>query len=146
MAANQLLTRTSRFAAAVSGASNTSLQAAYGDGDFRIQWTSLLGVPPWDSPEVWREHSPLDQAGRITTPLLLLHGANDPLVPVEQSRYLHTFLTGLGRTVRMDVIDGVGHGVVLPEHRLDVAERITRWLELHLGARPPVDQGPGSSP
>ena len=132
MAANQLLTRSSRFAAAVTGASNTSLEAAYGDGDFGIQWTSLLGTPPWESPEVWRDHSPLERAVNITTPLLLLHGASDTLVPVDQSRYLHTFLSELGRTVHMDVIDGVGHGVVLPEQRADFASRIARWLELHV--------------
>lgn len=146
MAANQLLTRTSRFAAAVTGASNTSLEAAWGDGDFEVQWTSLLGLPPWESPDVWRDHSPLARAGRITTPLLLLHGADDRLVPVDQSRYLHTFLSGLGRTVRLDVIDGVGHGVVLPEHRADVAARITRWLALHLGSDASTDQPAGSSP
>lgn len=130
MAATILLTRSGdRFAGAVTGASNTDLEAAYGDGDFPVQWHSLFGGPPWQARGAWDAASPLRNAPGIRTRLLILHGAADPLVPVDQSRYLHTYLTGLERPVRLDVLDGVGHGVVLPEHRRDAGERIVAWFE-----------------
>ena len=128
LAVDMVLTRTDRFRAAVSGATNTALEAAYADGDFLIQWHGLLGGPPWNAREAWDDASPLRNAARIHTPLLLLHGDSDSFVPLAQSRYLATYLEGLGRPVRLDVLEGVGHCVVLPAQRGDVAERIVEWF------------------
>ncbi|MDX1392837.1 MAG: prolyl oligopeptidase family serine peptidase [Gemmatimonadota bacterium] len=129
--ADQLLTRTGRFRAAVSGAGNTALAAAYGDGDFTVQWRSIMGGAPWENRRAWDAASPLRNAPSITTPLLLLHGAADPLVPVDHSRYLFTHLEQLGRTVELEVLEGVGHGIMMPRDRAGVAERILDWFRRH---------------
>lgn len=51
------------------------------------------------------EHGPrdvLELAGRITAPLLLIHGAADEIIPVGQSRTLAEHLTRIGRRPGMD--------------------------------------------
>jgi dipeptidyl aminopeptidase/acylaminoacyl peptidase len=129
----QLLTRTDRFDAAVVGATNTDLEAAYGDGDFEVQWRSLMGGAPWEARAAWDAASPLRNAERIRTPLLLLHGEADTLVPVEQSVYLETYLHGLGREVELATFPGVGHGVLLAGQRLPMAERVYDWFGRWVG-------------
>lgn len=129
----QLLTRTDRFRAAVVGATNTDLEAAYGDGDFAVQWHSLQGGPPWQARAAWDAASPLRNAGSIRAPVLILHGEADTLVPPDQSAYLRTYLEGLGRDVRLATFAGVGHGVLLPAQRAPMAEAVYEWLGRWLG-------------
>ncbi len=129
----QLLTRTDRFRAAVVGATNTDLEAAYGDGDFAVQWHSLQGGPPWQARAAWDAASPLRNAASIRAPLLILHGEADTLVPPDQSVYLRTYLEGLGREVRLETFAGVGHGVLLPAQRAPMAESVYEWLGRWLG-------------
>ncbi|MCZ9339378.1 alpha/beta hydrolase, partial [Streptomyces sp. TRM76130] len=45
----------------------------------------LLGGPPADRPEAARAASPVSHAGPDAPPFLLLHGADDCLVPARQS-------------------------------------------------------------
>jgi dipeptidyl aminopeptidase/acylaminoacyl peptidase len=44
-----------------------------------------LGTPE-ESPDLYRERSPVTHAENLDAPLLLVHGENDPRVPVSQSR------------------------------------------------------------
>jgi acetyl esterase/lipase len=82
--------------------SDTSVQAAvplYGIYDMR-DWDgrggpahslrmverTVLKVPPASDPELWRRASPISWAGPSAPPMMLVHGTNDSLVPVDGAR------------------------------------------------------------
>src|SRR6266851_2904935 len=79
------VTQSNRFKAAMMGAGisdwhNMHAQTNIADADIL-----LLAADPLENPEVYRKHSPLTYAGRVTTPTLILHGEDDPAVPVAQA-------------------------------------------------------------
>jgi dipeptidyl aminopeptidase/acylaminoacyl peptidase len=83
----------------------------------------------------WAERSPVTFAHRITTPLLVFHGEEDPVVPVAQSRVLVERMRVRGAEVGLVVYPGEGHGFRLAEHQIDEYRRIDAFLELHMPVR-----------
>lgn len=67
-------------------------------------------------------------ADRVTTPLLILHGATDPRVPTFQGREYFVPLAERGKTVRMVTYPGSPHFPLRWEQRRDVFEQIKDWL------------------
>ena len=70
------------------------------------------------------ERSPLTHADAITAPVLLLHGATDPVVPVEQARSMAAKL----RDVELHEYAGEGHGWSRPGNVVDELERTEAFL------------------
>jgi len=54
-----------------------------------------LGTPG-EHPELYRERSPIEHAGNLDCPLLMVHGVNDRRVPVSQARLFRDRLADLG--------------------------------------------------
>lgn len=54
--------------------------------------------------------SPRRRAGEIVCPVLLVHGVDDPVVPVSQSRRMHDALRAAGKTVELVEVADAGHG------------------------------------
>ncbi len=74
------------------------------------------------------------------TPLLILHGEDDPRVSVTQSKEMYRALKTMGKTpVRLVLYPGEGHGNRKGAARYDSMLRIVRWFEHYLG-------GPGGEP
>jgi pimeloyl-ACP methyl ester carboxylesterase len=46
------------------------------------------GGSPDEKPELYRNHSALNNADKLTMPLFLIHGGADEIIPVEQARAL----------------------------------------------------------
>lgn len=72
--------------------------------------TAWLGGSPTDFPGVYREASPVAMANRHAPPFLIVHGDNDRVNPLEQSRLLHDALRRHGVESTLVVIPGGGHG------------------------------------
>jgi dipeptidyl aminopeptidase/acylaminoacyl peptidase len=103
---------------------------------FERHYTHHLVAPlpashPVDGPYV--ERSPVTFAPRIRTPLLMLHGDTDPVVPVEQSRVMAAGIAMAGGIVTLRVYEGEGHGIRQPEHQLDEYRRMGEFLDEHVG-------------
>lgn len=79
------------------------------------------------------EASPLTHVTRMRAPLLLLHGANDPRVPVGEAEQLHRELTAMGVPCELVVYPDEGHGIARLRNRLDAYPRVAAFLERHLG-------------
>jgi dipeptidyl aminopeptidase/acylaminoacyl peptidase len=80
----------------------------------------------------YRERSPVNGAERITSPLLILQGDADPVVPIAQSRAIAQRLQALGRTVEMQEYQGESHGWLKPETMIDELERVESFLRRHV--------------
>jgi dipeptidyl aminopeptidase/acylaminoacyl peptidase len=76
--------------------------------------------------------SPIHRAERITAPLLVVHGANDPRVPISEAEQIVATLRDLGRPVEYLRFEDEGHGIVKLDNRLVAYPRIADFLEQHL--------------
>jgi len=99
---------------------------------------------PWDDWQYFLERSPIFWADSANTPLLILHGKEDPRVPTDQSLEMYRHLKQRGSApVRLVLYPGEGHGNARAAARLDYNLRSLRWLEHYLkgpgGEPPPVD-------
>ncbi len=72
--------------------------------------------------------SPLRKAGQITAPLFVVHGANDPRVPVEEAEQIVAALRERGVTVEYLRYDDEGHGLIKRANRLQAYPAIARFL------------------
>jgi dipeptidyl aminopeptidase/acylaminoacyl peptidase len=95
---------------------------------------------PWENWQLFLERSPIYHAEEAHTPLLILHGKDDPRVNPGQSREIYRHLKLHGRApVRLVFYPGEGHGNRKAAARLDYNLRMMRWLEHYL-------TGPGGDP
>jgi dipeptidyl aminopeptidase/acylaminoacyl peptidase len=83
--------------------------------------------------EFLEEISPLTHVDRIRAPLFIQHGANDPRVPVSESRQIHRVLTGKGIRCELLVHEDEGHQIGKLENRLETFERAAAFLQEVLG-------------
>jgi dipeptidyl aminopeptidase/acylaminoacyl peptidase len=85
---------------------------------------------PWDDWEFFLKRSPIYYADRGKTPLLILHGKDDPRVNVGQSRELYRHLKLRGSApVRLVMYPGEEHGNQRAASRLDFSLRMLRWFQ-----------------
>jgi dipeptidyl aminopeptidase/acylaminoacyl peptidase len=88
---------------------------------------------PWDDWQKMLERSPITHAGNCKTPLLILHGKDDPRVSVTQSRELYRHLKLRSQApVRLVLYPGEGHGNRRAASRFDYALRSLEWFEHYL--------------
>ncbi len=76
--------------------------------------------------------SPLERVADIRAPLFLIHGANDPRVPLSEARQIHAALTGRGRECHLLVYADEGHGLAKRANRLDAVPKAVEFLARHL--------------
>ncbi len=125
-----LQTKTDLFAAAVSHAGISNVASYWGGGYWGYSYgeAAQWGSYPWNRPELYVEQSPLFNADKIHTPLLLLHGTADTNVPTDESVQLFTALRILGRPVALVEVDGENHVIVNYAKRLEWQNAIFAWL------------------
>jgi dipeptidyl aminopeptidase/acylaminoacyl peptidase len=75
------------------------------------------------------EVSPLTHVDRIRAPLFVIHGANDPRVPVGEAEQIHRSLTERGIRCELLVYEDEGHGLKKLRNRLDAFPRAAAFLD-----------------
>ncbi len=101
--------------AVVSFSAPTDLAALYTASPAAgVAVAQMLGGPPAAVPGSYAAASPVDQVSPGDPPTFLVHGANDPLVPVSQSEELAAALTSAGVPNQLVVIPGAGHDLDFP--------------------------------
>lgn len=80
-----------------------------------------------------RSISPIHKADRITAPLMVVHGKNDPRVPVGEADQIVQSVRGRGGVVDYLLYEDEGHGLARLENRLDAYPKIASFLLEHLG-------------
>jgi len=88
---------------------------------------------PWEDWQGMLEVSPIYHAGQADTPLLIMHGTDDPRVPPAQSYELYRFIKLQTDTpVRLVLYPGEGHGNSKTAARYDYNLRMMRWFDTYL--------------
>ncbi|MCR4602733.1 MAG: prolyl oligopeptidase family serine peptidase [Prevotella sp.] len=118
-----LQTVTDIFACAVSHAGIANHTSYWGEGYWGYNYSevSMANSYPWSHRQLYVDQSPLFNADKIHTPLLLLHGNADTNVPLIESLQMFTALKLLGREVALVEVEGQNH------HILDYGKR-EKWL------------------
>jgi dipeptidyl aminopeptidase/acylaminoacyl peptidase len=126
-----LLTRTTIFAAAVSHAGISSIAGYWGEGFWGYEYSAVATAFsfPWNRPDIYVNQSPLFNAQKITTPLLLLHGAADTNVPPGESAQLFTALKLLGREVEFIQVLDQDHLILTTNKRIVWLKTILAWFD-----------------
>jgi acetyl esterase/lipase len=81
----------------------------HADGDVRSGLLALLGQPPPDDPDLYRQASPLAYVRAGLAPTLLIHGTWDGAVPVDHTRRLARALTAAGAPVDSVLLPAARH-------------------------------------
>jgi dipeptidyl aminopeptidase/acylaminoacyl peptidase len=76
--------------------------------------------------------SPIHKAHRIRVPLMVIHGKNDPRVPVGEAEQIVERVRENGGTVEYLLYEDEGHGLAKLKNRLDAYPRIAAFLDEHL--------------
>jgi dipeptidyl aminopeptidase/acylaminoacyl peptidase/CubicO group peptidase (beta-lactamase class C family) len=140
--------RDGRFKAAIAGgvlADLTSFGGAAAGGHGLSEFE--LGGPFWKHPDRYAAMSPLSRVDRVSTPTLILHGADDLTCPAGQAQQWHTALRERNVPARLVLYPGASHMFPMegrPSHRIDYNRRVVEWAERYAGdaagpRRPPVD-------
>lgn len=127
---NWLITQTTRFNAAVSGAGAVDQLSSWGLMDVPAYIVDLLGGFPWDVPQRYLNESAIFQLDKAFTPTHLVTGAEDIRVPASQSYILERGLQYLGIPSQLLVFPKAGHSLRdNPWHgKIKVREEL-KWLE-----------------
>lgn len=109
-----LQTQTDIFAAAVSHAGIANHTSYWGEGYWGYNYSevSMANSYPWSHRQLFVDQSPLFNADKIHTPLLLLHGNADTNVPLIESLQMFTALKLLGREVSLVEVEGENHHIL----------------------------------
>ena len=73
--------------------------------------------------------SPIAKVDRIRAPLFVIHGRNDPRVPLHEAEQIVASLNDLGREVELLVFDNEGHGLSKRPNRIQGYGAVGRFLE-----------------
>src|SRR5690606_20815466 len=134
-----------RFAAAVMfvGISNNISKFGTSDIPTEMRLVHERGNI-WDN---WEKHlkiSPIYYADRAKTPILIMHGAEDPRVHPAQSMelYRHLKVRQPGLPVRLIFYPGEGHGNARSGSRYDYNLRMMQWFNTYLKTGNPKAEMP----
>ncbi|MFZ3289104.1 MAG: S9 family peptidase [Telluria sp.] len=92
----------------------------------------LIGDPVKDADQL-KATSPLEQAARITQPLLLAYGGADRRVPLYHGEKFYAAVKKTNPNVEWVVYNEEGHGWALPKNRIDFWSRVEKFLARHIG-------------
>lgn len=97
-----------------------------------IRWMMKMGGTPEEKPEVYRKANALADVQKITTPVLVMHGEDDPQVPPYESAQLVAALKKYGKVHSYFTYPKEGHGFSQRANRLDAWGKQIAFLKKYL--------------
>ncbi|MBI3099169.1 MAG: S9 family peptidase [Planctomycetes bacterium] len=76
--------------------------------------------------------SPIHRVDRIRAPLMVIHGANDPRVPLWEAEQIVRELERRGRVVEFQSFPDEGHGLAKRKNRIVAYSRLAQFFERHV--------------
>lgn len=135
--ANWAITQTNRFKASISVAGVSNLVSLYGQHEFSNREIGLWEYKalPTENVENYRKASPIFFVKNATTPLLILHGANDTRSPTLQAWEMYRAMTDAKKEVEMIIYPRAGHSISNPIQFKSVLTNWLEWADKHIGKR-----------
>jgi dipeptidyl aminopeptidase/acylaminoacyl peptidase len=78
--------------------------------------------------------SPLPRISHLVAPLFIVHGANDPRVPLSEAEQVAAAVRANGAACELAVYPDEGHGLAKRANRLDAYPRAAAFLATHLAS------------
>jgi dipeptidyl aminopeptidase/acylaminoacyl peptidase len=131
---NWLITQTTRFKAAVTGAGAVEHVANWGNDDATFDDAYFLGGRPWEAQPRYHDEAAIFQIAKVTTPTHIVGGAEDIRVAVLENYLLDRALNALGIPSTLLIFPGEGHELNKnPWHgKIKVREELN-WLQKYGG-------------
>ena len=131
---NWLITQTTRFKAAVTGAGAVEHIGNWGNDDTTYDDAYFLGGRPWEVPHRYHDEAAIFQIDKVKTPTHIVAGADDIRVAVLEDYLLEHALYSLGVPNALLIFPGEGHSLSKnPWHgRIKVREEL-KWLQKYAG-------------
>jgi len=82
--------------------------------------------------EMLKRLSPINAIENVKAPLFIIHGANDPRVPLSEAEQMADRLNLLGKEVQLLVYLDEGHGLAKLKNRIDAYPKVAAFLDKHL--------------
>ncbi len=140
-----IITQTNLFAAAVAGAPLTDMISMYNS----IYWNSgtpdqqifevsqgRFSRPWWSLLDDYMKNSPMFQAAKINTPLLVAFGDQDGAVDWHQGIEMYITMRRMEKPMILLVYAGENHAVRKKENMLDYTRRINEFFDHYLLGKP----------
>ena len=123
------ITQTNRYKAAMVGAGLTNMWSMYGTNDIPSVLIAYFGgIPNAKTLPLYLDRSAMSHIDKVTTPTLILHGANDERVPTGQAYELYRGLKDRGKPTELVFYPREGHGIAEYYHQKDRMQRIYDWV------------------
>jgi dipeptidyl aminopeptidase/acylaminoacyl peptidase len=130
---NWLITETTRFKAAVTGAGAVEHAANWGNDDVTYDDAWYLNGKPWESPEIYQSEAALFRMNRVKTPTHIVQGSADVRVSYLEGVTLERALEQLGVDHSFLVFPGEGHGLARnPWHGYIKLREELKWLDRYV--------------
>jgi dipeptidyl aminopeptidase/acylaminoacyl peptidase len=131
---NWLITQTTRFKAAMSGAGAVEHAANWGNDDTTLDDAYFLGGRPWEAAQRYHDEAALFQMDKVKTPTHIVAGSDDIRVAVAEGYLLDHALHSLSVPSTLLIFPGEGHSLTKnPWHgKIKVREEM-KWLEKYAG-------------
>jgi dipeptidyl aminopeptidase/acylaminoacyl peptidase len=130
---NNVITRTDRFKAAVSGAGSSLYMSNYGHDEYQYWWENELGLP-WKDRHLWDSLSPFFRADKVVTPTMFIGGELDWNVPILNGEQFYLALKRIGVPTQLVVYPNEHHLIARPSYLKDLYQRYLDWYARYLGA------------
>ena len=102
-------------------------------------WRRRLRAAEYGDPDtqadLLRELSPIHKVGNIRAPLFVIHGRNDPRVPLGETEQIVAAVRRHGGVAELAIYDDEGHGLIKRKNRIHGYGLMTDFLDQHLAPR-----------
>jgi dipeptidyl aminopeptidase/acylaminoacyl peptidase len=131
---NWLITQSTRWKAAVTGAGAVEHVGNWGNDDTTFDDAYFLGGRPWEAPQRYHDEAAIFQINKVRTPTHMVGGADDIRVAVLEDYLLEHALYSLGIPNALLIFPGEGHSLSKnPWHgKIKVREEL-KWLQKYGG-------------
>ncbi|MCO6438266.1 MAG: S9 family peptidase [Phycisphaerae bacterium] len=143
---NCLITKSTRFKAASSGAGVLDMTIQWGTEDTPGHVINYMQGLLWDVPDAYRKASPIYDLDKVTTPTLIHVGENDERVPAANARALHRGLHYYRHVpTELVVYPGEGHGLTKYSHRKAKMKWDLAWFDHYILGKSDEGSAPAST-